>query len=652
MVDNRNNLRAAVDRAKLTIRLSVIGGCLSLLLLVLVVALGMIKDSFAGSDVFALSALPFSASVLFSIASLIYGMLANAAAIEDEEKYLLEARKENRALNVEEDVRFTAGRSFENYRKYAPYVVTVIAALGTALYLFLYYRYWTTRLGGRPLPVNSLNAALVSAILMLLAIFSGAFFVGQSRTPAFRWLRPIGSWLVAAAAVLFGATISSICNHYQLPLVDTKIAWVLFWILAILGAEFVLNFIIEFYRPRTLEEPRPIFESRLLALFTEPGGVMRNMADALDYQFGFKVSGTWIYGFVERSLFPLAVVWLLVFWLSTSIYEVGPAEIGIRERFGRVVSTEPLKSGVYFELPWPFGGINRFSCTRVHEVVIGARSGVAAETGKANKRPEVILWTKSHMDNENEFIVAVKPEGNLKQEHLAANIREAVSIAFIGMAMPVMYRIREAEIMNYAYGNRDPELILKRLSEEIATEYFASCSLMHIMSDGRHEAADAMRDRIQRRADQEKLGIEIVAVNLLDVHPPVEKVAPAFQEVIGAMEKKEAAVLEAKAYEAKIVPEARSLATEIEQTARSYRYRTAKVAEAEGMRFSKQLTSYRAMPEMFKLNARLSLLEKDAADVRKFILSASLQNEIYELNFEQKERLDLVDADLNTLVNK
>lgn len=385
-MDSRNNLRAAIDRARLMIRLSVISIIMSAVLLALVVTLGIIKDKFAGSDVFALAVIPLSTTLLFSIAALIYGMLDNAAAVENEEKSLLEKRKENRALNVEEDVRFTAGRSFDNYRKYAPYVVTVLAALGVGLFLFLFYRYWqVTRMGGRVFPANSLNSALVSAILMLVTIFTGAFYVGQSRNPAYRWLRPVGSWLVAASGVMLAATISSICNHYKLPMVDTKLAWVLFWIVVVLDAEFVLNFIIEFYRPRTLEESRPIFESRLLALFTEPGGVMRNMADALDYQFGFKVSGTWIYSFIERSLFPLAVVWLLVLWLSTSIYEVGPDQIGIRERFGRVVSPTPLKSGVYFELPWPFGGFNRFSCSRIHDILVGTKSGVAAKSKNVPK---------------------------------------------------------------------------------------------------------------------------------------------------------------------------------------------------------------------------------------------------------------------------
>ena len=41
---------------------------------------------------------------------------------------------------------------------------------------------------------------------------------------------------------------------------------------------------------------------------------------------------------------------------------------------------------------------------------------------------------------------------------------------------------------------------------------------------------------LQKRADAIGLGVELINTPVLGLHPPVEKVAPAFQEVIGAME--------------------------------------------------------------------------------------------------------------------
>ena len=48
---------------------------------------------------------------------------------------------------------------------------------------------------------------------------------------------------------------------------------------------------------------------------------------------------------------------------------------------------------------------------------------------------------------------------------------------------------------------------------------------------------------------------------------------------------------------------------------------------------------------MFKLNNKLDVLEKETANIRKYIIGSDLKDEIYEMNFETRERLDLVDID-------
>ena len=55
------------------------------------------------------------------------------------------------------------------------------------------------------------------------------------------------------------------------------------------------------------------------------------------------------------------------------------------------------------------------------------------------------------------------------------------------------------------------------------------------------------------------------------------------------------------------------------------------------------------MPRMFRLKAYLDFLENDCKDIREFIVAAGLDNEVYELNFETKERLDLIDVDAGAL---
>ena len=146
-MERRTDVRTEIDNARLVTKLSVIGGIVTIVVLLIpTLVLGVINGEFVGSDLFSLGVIPYSLAVVFAFASMIYGMLGTSAAVETEEKQLLEKRSDTHALNVEEDVRFTAGRSFDNYRKYAPYVLSILGALIVAGVLSAFLRHWGARL--------------------------------------------------------------------------------------------------------------------------------------------------------------------------------------------------------------------------------------------------------------------------------------------------------------------------------------------------------------------------------------------------------------------------------------------------------------------------------------------------------------------------
>lgn len=627
------------DRARLLTKLAAAGGCFALVLLIAVLILAAKR----GGDVLGLAALPFAAALLFSFSALIYGILYGGVQREEEEKALLAKRMESRALNVEEDVRFTAGRTFANYSRFAPFVISVAAVVLVALMLWSNFSTWKLR-GGAPVVMTGspVHTALITAVLMMVAVFTGAFMVGQSRMSGFRWLRPVGAWLLMGFVTLAGASVSALFFGSNITEVDPVAAKVFFWIFAVLGAEFIVNFVIEFYRPRTVGESRPVFESQLLSLFTEPGGVLRNIASALDYQFGFKVSGTWIYGFIERSFFPVLILWALLLWGFTAVHEIGPDQVGVRECFGEVTSEKPLQPGIYLSLPYPFGTVRLFSCTEVKRIVIGE----TPETAEKRASASVVLWTNEHGSAKEPFIVAVRePDGK-------SSGQESSSISFVNMAIPIEFRIREDGVMNFAYDNAAPVATLKKIGEQAVVEFLAGASMEKLMSYGRSEAERELKVRVQRLADANSLGVEIIRVALMDAHPPVEQVAPAYQNVIASVEEKQTEILRAKAYQATVLPEAKARAMEISSLAKGAAYRTRTVAAAESARFAAQLTAFSRMKSMFMLNAKMEVLESSGAGIRKFIIPAALAGEVYQMNFETRERLDLVDIDVSELSDK
>ena len=637
MNPEQENLKNAIGDAAFAGKAAAFGIFVSALVLTVVAGCGISY----GGRVLMLATMPFVLALCFSIAALILALLRSGAAKEEEEKLLLQKRRNTSALDVQEDVRFTAGRSFQNYQRFAPYVLSWIGALIVLLMLLRFYN-----ASENPEEVmlrgNQTHVALLEIVMLAISVFSGVFFIGQSRLDFCRWLRPIGAWLVAGSAALLCGAVISICFARGVILPEELIAKVIFWIFAILGAEFITSFIIEFYRPRNSRELRPVFESRLLALFTEPGGVVKNIASALDYQFGFKISKTWIYSFFEKAFIPTLAGFLLIFWIFTSIHEIGPTQVGIRNSFGKIESGKILTPGIYFSLPAPFGGIEKFSCTTLYRINIGEEN--RAKNGESN---QVIEWTAVHGNEDDNFVVAVPP--------VPGSDSEIGSIAFIRLTIPVEYRIKSDGIFDYAYRHRDAEKLLTALGWRTATKYLASCSMDDVMSSGRSNAEAEMKKILQQLADDAKLGVEIVSLTILDAHPPTggkKDVAASYQEVIGAMEKKETMILGAEAYAAKARPEAEAEVANLVALAEAYRYRTGKVAAAESERFSTQDKIYRIMPEMFRLKAYLDVLEKDGGELRKFIISDRLADEVYELNFEEKARLDLLGRGLGEMENE
>ena len=211
--------------------------------------------------------------------------------------------------------------------------------------------------------------------------------------------------------------------------------------------------------------------------------------------------------------------------------------------------------------------------------------------------------------------------------------------------MPIQYHIRPDGVFNYVYGSVDAKAVIKSIGHMVVTEYLASAPFYYVITDGRREAEEAIKQRIQAECDKQSLGVEIISANLVGIHPPTQ-VGAEFQKVLGAQEERERLVLAAETYQAQVIPLAMAAAERIKAEAQSTSYKTSTVAKAESDRFLKQLQAYTAMPRLFMLRSYLEVLEEGSQTTRKYVLSASLRDVMFDINLEEKERLNLFDADL------
>ena len=145
-----------------------------------------------------------------------------------------------------------------------------------------------------------------------------------------------GASFMAATALASLALVLGLMGGTQVAWAEPLVAYVIRAAMFVLGIELAANLILEHYRPRVAGQlSRPAFDSRLLGLITEPGGIARSIAEAINYQFGFEVSATWFYRLLQRWFLPLVVVMLIAIFALSSIVVVEADEQVVIERFGR-----------------------------------------------------------------------------------------------------------------------------------------------------------------------------------------------------------------------------------------------------------------------------------------------------------------------------
>ena len=651
MSTENTTLTSVMERYGLAVKVAIVSSAVTFGLLLMVFLAGPVYE-WSGFTTFSLAVIPFALAFFYSLTALFHGMFSEKAVRDEEEKILLRKRKENKGslLDISEDVRFTAGRTLLNFERYVPSVVTVISVIFLAL--FLIYTWKSALIVPKDaiklssgLPKQPMTLAFVCALSLALCMLLGIFLAGQSHVTEFRWLRPAGAWLMAGGVNFALSLISSLLLQASYNPMDKLFSRVLFGILILLGVELIFNFISEFYRPRTRMEERPVFESRLLSFFTEPGGVMRNLADSLDYQFGFKVSKTWIYSFFSRAILPALLLWLFLLWIFTGISEVRPGEVGVRSVLGVINTKAPvLEPGVYFKWPYPLENIRKVNVEEINAVHVGAHF---EKDGKEIK-PNVILWTSEHgKDSSKGYLVAndeVKGDKKAKFASDTSNAELAKAVSILEVTLPIYYRVKKDMIYDYILNFEDVRKLIIDISTQQATNYFASTDFMKDLSSSRTKIMDDLKKRIQSELDKLSAGVEITMVNMNDAHPPVKEVVPAFQDVLAAKEQAKCLIYQAEAAAASTVASGEIQSMKIVSKAQSDSFGVRTEAQADAFRFQRQLKGYRQQNALFMLRTYLDFMEQDCKELRKLVISATIPSQIYEFNLEESARLDLLNS--------
>ena len=194
----------------------------------------------------------------------------------------------------------------------------------------------------------------------------------------------------------------------------------------------------------------------------------------------------------------LAVV--LVIWLVSGLYIVGPDEKGIVLHFGRhIASTDP---GLHWHWPFPVESVLQPKVTEVQRIEIGFRT---IDPGPPARYTDVASESLMLTGDEN----------------------------IIDIDLAIQYRI--ADPARYLFKVRGLPDAVKSAGEASLREVIGRRHIDEALTVGKLEIQEETRTLLQSILDAYESGLQVMAVQLQDVAPP-KQVLDAFKDVASARE--------------------------------------------------------------------------------------------------------------------
>ncbi len=541
-------------------------------------------------------------------------------------------------FNTQEAEGFPARRAREQFEKFFVPGFAILLLILQAGGTWSLWR-WLSRATVAPTLLQPLVAMAIFGLLALVLFLLGQFASGLARLEKHRLLNPGASYLLLGAYLL-GLVVAGVAGVQSgFPSADLFLAKALCVLLALLAVENVLTLLLEIYRPRVKGRvAHLLYDSRLVGLISHPEGIFTTVAHTLDYQFGFKVSDTWFYQFLQKNILVLVLAYLGILAGSTCLVYVQPGEQALLERFGNPVpGRDVLEPGFHAKWPWPIDQAYRYRTQEIQSFDIGF------EHDEKDKNEAAVLWTVSHYKEEFHLLVASRESTDTVTN---AAGKKAPPVNLLSVGVPVQYQIHD--LKSWAYNYSDSAALLKEVGTREVVRYLVGVDVNEIMSTARFTSGEELRRRIQARADELKLGARILFVGLQDVHPPVS-VGAAYEKYVGSKQKREADVLKARAYAIHTNALAGAEATRRKLEASAESARKVSAASANETLFTNQMAAYAASPEVYSQRAYLQSLARYGGGARKYInLVATNTQEVLQLNMEDKIRDDLLNVPVPT----
>jgi len=300
----------------------------------------------------------------------------------------------------------------------------------------------------------------------------------------------------------------------------------------------------------------------------------------------------------------LILIFLLLFFGSSTFYTVAVDEVGVVQRFGKYVRTS--QPGLNFKLPSGIEKVTKVKVRRVYKEEFGFRST------REDSR------TSSYSGGENTAVALM----------LTGDLNVAV-VPWI-----VQYRIKDP--YNYLFKVHDIRRLLIDMSEAAMRLVVGDRSINEVISK-REEIAVEARNVLQAEMDNADSGINIVTIEMKKTNVP-DSVQPSFNEVNQAIQEKEKMIYQAKEDYNKAIPTARGEAERTIKAAEGYALDRINRAKGDASRFRALYAEYAKAKDVTRRRLYLETLKGLLPKLGdKYIIDADQKNFLPLLNLGKQK---------------
>ena len=311
-----------------------------------------------------------------------------------------------------------------------------------------------------------------------------------------------------------------------------------------------------------------IFSSNLYALLHPDGQGFEHAH--LHVHFNFKQN--------KKLIVTFGGIIVAAYALS-GVYIVGVNQTGVVKRFGKIVdgNAEP---GIHYSLPAPIDEVVLVNSEDIQKIDTGVQELLTGDTNLVN----VDMTVHYKVKNAEEFILNVENTDMLIASSTLSSIREIVGRNKID----------------------------------------------YLLTEGKADVEKLALSKIQEDMNQNKVGIEIVSVQLVEAAPP-DAVKDSYEDLASARQDRAIYISEAYAYQNQLIPEARAEA--YKEIAEAEKYKTDKISTATGdaAYFALRQSAYEKTRSVTEFRLYMEAMDEILPNVQKILLGADVEIDNAEL---------------------